>query len=507
MIETLNCPCGQSILVRRDRLAQGVVCPHCGRRFLPGRVLPSQPKPESVDSERRPVVRPTGRVRGASKPARAPKRTTARPTHTRVPRRRDPARSQRTSRAGLPRSWTGIAGGALVLVAVLILILSRSRDDESEVPPRQDGAAQATASTTAPASTADIVAAALPAIAVVSDGTSTATGFLISAGFLVTNAHVTASMFPDGMQVRFPASGGKQVRVYGVIYEDASRDLCLIRVASSTQPLQFASGGPPRPGEDVLIIGNPALGGFSDRITIENAVTRGTLGSTVRLDGQTWIQISASVNPGNSGGPVLNRKGEVVAVATLKAAEQEGIAFGIPASALKNALSALANGSNQERAGTRHSLRAAFQRLRAAGFLCFSTMELYRTAFVTAIAANVPPGGLLTKLKPKVDAMLKEARSHFQDDLTRNMNRIQKFPDLFERTGLSGLGGDIEEFYGVILRAEIHLNVVRLNPTWKALDMRDYMKHAISMVEEFQRLDGRIARDLHMKPLPPLRDD
>jgi putative serine protease PepD len=80
----------------------------------------------------------------------------------------------------------------------------------------------------------------------------------------------------------------------------------------------------PRPGEFVLSIGSPfGLGG---------SVTTGTVSALRPLDGVNYIQFSAPVSPGNSGGPLVNPQGEVIGITELKAVEfgAEGIAIAIP---------------------------------------------------------------------------------------------------------------------------------------------------------------------------------
>ncbi|MFA9401075.1 MAG: trypsin-like peptidase domain-containing protein [Acidobacteriota bacterium] len=54
------------------------------------------------------------------------------------------------------------------------------------------------------------------------------------------------------------------------------------------------------------------------------------------MDGKEWLQFSAAVNPGSSGGPVVNKRGEVIGVATFKAVsiDAEGLGFAIPLSRL-----------------------------------------------------------------------------------------------------------------------------------------------------------------------------
>jgi S1-C subfamily serine protease len=132
------------------------------------------------------------------------------------------------------------------------------------------------------------------------------TGFVVSEdGHLLTNQHVVsgcASLSVDGE----PAT---------VVAEDAVFDLALLRVAalSHAKPASFAAD-PARLNSDVTVAGYPLpdlLGGLN--------VTRGSVTSLKGMGGDGInMQISAPVQPGNSGGPVLNAAGQVVGVVVAK---------------------------------------------------------------------------------------------------------------------------------------------------------------------------------------------
>ena len=84
-------------------------------------------------------------------------------------------------------------------------------------------------------------------------------------------------------------------------------------------------------GEDIIVIGNP--------LGLQATTTRGIISGIRNEDGSTMLQIDAPVNPGNSGGPIVNYNGEVLGIVTAKmvALGVEGIGFGISlASALES---------------------------------------------------------------------------------------------------------------------------------------------------------------------------
>ncbi|GIX05114.1 MAG: hypothetical protein KatS3mg114_0983 [Planctomycetaceae bacterium] len=100
------------------------------------------------------------------------------------------------------------------------------------------------------------------------------------------------------------------------------------------------------------------------------------------LNGLQYRQLSISVNPGNSGGPALNPQGEVVGVVTMKAREQEGMAFCVPASAVYEALEEMRHLSPRKRREleSEHRLLVVFRSLRTIG-------EIYKLGLIAYVDA------------------------------------------------------------------------------------------------------------------------
>jgi hypothetical protein len=102
-------------------------------------------------------------------------------------------------------------------------------------------------------------------------------------------------------------------------------DIAVLKVAqpSPSQPfLQMGSSSSLKPGQEVIIIGS-ALG------TLQNSVSRGIVSGLRHSGGVTLVQSDAAANPGNSGGPMLDRNGRVVGVLTAGYRESEGLNFGV----------------------------------------------------------------------------------------------------------------------------------------------------------------------------------
>jgi S1-C subfamily serine protease len=141
-----------------------------------------------------------------------------------------------------------------------------------------------------------------PRLAAVSSGT----GFFIDTlGDLITNAHVIdscASIVANGVRLR-------------VLHVDRRNDLALLRHPEVAAPVPLRGGRSIRPGEPVVVLGYPRAG----LVTSQATVTTGTVSALAGVGDDTrFIQMSAPVQPGSSGGPVFDSRGSVVAVVVAK---------------------------------------------------------------------------------------------------------------------------------------------------------------------------------------------
>ena len=140
---------------------------------------------------------------------------------------------------------------------------------------------------------------------------SSGTGFVVAARRIMTNHHViegcaeVAARLPDGREL--PAR---------VLTSDATRDLALLSTEAEAGPiLPFRNAGAYRRGEGVVTYGFPLAGLLSSGPTL----TTGEVSALSGLaDNPRHIQISAPVQPGNSGGPLLDMRGQVIGVVVSK---------------------------------------------------------------------------------------------------------------------------------------------------------------------------------------------
>ena len=159
------------------------------------------------------------------------------------------------------------------------------------------------------------------------------TGFLINSdGLISTCAHVLPS-HGNTVSVQIQNNGKSVPFEAQIIMRDESLDLALIKapVTFQCKYIRFEANRALQMGEEVTVIGNPALGSE----ILSNTMTQGIVSNPSRtLNGSTYIQITAAVNPGTSGGPLFNSYGNVIGLVTIKG-NIEAAGFAIPVERIK----------------------------------------------------------------------------------------------------------------------------------------------------------------------------
>ncbi|WP_198378532.1 S1C family serine protease, partial [Neoroseomonas rubea] len=140
---------------------------------------------------------------------------------------------------------------------------------------------------------------------------SSGTGFVVGTDLVMTNQHVI-----EGCARLFVrTSDNRTLSVPQAPVADARRDLALLRVPGNPGPVLAFRSNAVRRGESVVTYGFPLAGLLSSGPTL----TTGEVSALAGLgDNQTQFQISAPVQQGNSGGPLLDRQGNVVGVVVSK---------------------------------------------------------------------------------------------------------------------------------------------------------------------------------------------
>src|SRR5262245_46998717 len=137
--------------------------------------------------------------------------------------------------------------------------------------------------------------------------TSSGTGFFVSAdGWIVTNAHVVESCS------KLTIAGHGEVIDRKI---DAQNDLAAIRIAPTASVVLKLRASEPRLGEDVAAFGYP----LSDVLSSSVKITTGNVNSLLGPgDGSRYLQISTPIQPGNSGGPLVDRSGLVLGITSAR---------------------------------------------------------------------------------------------------------------------------------------------------------------------------------------------
>lgn len=155
-------------------------------------------------------------------------------------------------------------------------------------------------------------------------------------GYLLTNAHVVH----NAQSVSVKLTDGS-VRPAMIVGEDPPTDLAVLRAVASGLPFaEMGDSNPLKTGQMVIAVGNP--------LGLESTVSTGVISSLGRalrsISGrliENVIQHTAPLNPGSSGGPLVNTRGQVVGINTAIIAAAQGIGFAIPSSTATWVLSQL----------------------------------------------------------------------------------------------------------------------------------------------------------------------
>lgn len=175
------------------------------------------------------------------------------------------------------------------------------------------------------------------------NGESVGSGVCVaSGGYVLTNSHV----INDCQKIELYLSDGTTTTA-SLVYEDTVMDLAILRSKKTLPYLNLGNSDELQVGQDILAVGTPLS------LTLVHTYTKGIISAinrTLKVSSksgegymQNLIQHDASLNPGNSGGPLINSRGEVVGINTLKISSGEGIGFAIPTKSFKSLLNSYVN--------------------------------------------------------------------------------------------------------------------------------------------------------------------
>ena len=151
------------------------------------------------------------------------------------------------------------------------------------------------------------------------------TGFIISnEGYVVTNAHVLADTqgnLADVIQIIDSDQNSEDAEFIGY---NGTIDIALLKVSGNYDALEIGDSNDVNVGEKVIAIGNP--------LGLQFSVSEGIISAVHREGGNgldVYIQTDTALNPGNSGGPLINKQGVVIGINNFKIGSGENLGFAL----------------------------------------------------------------------------------------------------------------------------------------------------------------------------------
>ena len=263
------------------------------------------------------------------------------------------------------RKRRALIAGVTVLVALLLVTASIGATvlwglknfDFSSVPqvpessqnqPQQPQQSQQPQPSKTTLTTAEIAEKLNPTVvfiyAVQEASVSNGTGFFISSdGYIVTNHHVVE----DALRIQITLYDGTDLSATMVGYR-AEDDIAVLKVEGNNYPtVQIGDSNALKPGDVAVIVGHPS-GEDGKWSTTQGVIS--ALNRVLSIEEASYfceikmIQTDATANPGNSGGPLCNDRGEVVGIITRKKTDYEGMNYAIPITEAMLTVDAILNG-------------------------------------------------------------------------------------------------------------------------------------------------------------------
>ena len=174
---------------------------------------------------------------------------------------------------------------------------------------------------------------------------SLGTGTIISDnGYIITNSHLAGNKYSSC----YVTLDDGTVYNGNVVWSDEDLDLAIVKIsANGLNYLELGDSDNLKLGENVYAIGNPI--GIEFQRTVTSGIISG-LNRTIKIEEESissymegLIQTDASINKGNSGGPLINSNGEVIGINSVKIESAEGIGFAIPINVIKPVIESFMN--------------------------------------------------------------------------------------------------------------------------------------------------------------------
>lgn len=184
-----------------------------------------------------------------------------------------------------------------------------------------------------------IVDQSIPSVVTIKTNSAQGTGFIINSNktsgidYIVTNAHVLADQNGNlASGITATTSDGKTQSAKFIGY-NGTIDIAILEIKGNYNSLTLGNSNNVQLGDSVIAIGNP--------LGLQFSVSQGII-SAVNREGpngmNAYIQTDAALNPGNSGGPLIDKQGLVIGINNFKASNSESIGFALESNYIKQAI-------------------------------------------------------------------------------------------------------------------------------------------------------------------------
>jgi S1-C subfamily serine protease len=171
-----------------------------------------------------------------------------------------------------------------------------------------------------------IIERVVPSVVTIRTDIGQGTGFIIrDEGYLVTNAHVLS-----GAKEVFAITSNQETIKAELVGYDSELDIVLLKISGNYDALELGDSDETQVGEKVIAIGNPLGLQFSVSQGIVSGVHRKGINGI-----EAYTQTDAALNPGNSGGPLINKEGQVIGINNFKIGGGESLGFALESNYIK----------------------------------------------------------------------------------------------------------------------------------------------------------------------------
>ena len=241
-------------------------------------------------------------------------------------------------------------------------------------------------------------------------------GFIVSDnGYIITNWHVVQNKYSNC----YITLENGDVHNGTVVWADKDLDLAIVKInVKGLIPLKLGDSDNLKLGDPLYAIGNPI--GIEFQRTVTAGIVSG-LNRTIKIEdeyGENYmenlVQTDATINSGNSGGPLINTNGEVIGINTIKVSTAEGIGFAVPINIIKPIIESFVNTGKFDEA-----FLGIFAYDREAVSYLKSELKLESGIYVAKITADGPSsksdlrtGDIITKIDDREINKMSELREY-----------------------------------------------------------------------------------------------